>query len=364
MHIPPMRGDVLPQAGRMRGWPGRVPCCLFWWRLGGGSAVRAGQRHGRRSALAALVPTIMPAALHATRAPARSNVPSGGPQHVADGNIGLSAGQEHAPKAALRQKDGATSTALSQVAGGATLLPALVGGQRGVPALPAPAAYGPESLDVHFKNASLQKDFSYDVLLNGHMHTRHVAGGSNSGEASLRQLVAKSAGLGSHALRGAAAPRTLPPEQGVGAGSAPIWGERAPGGHRAGHAGQRAFAVLLGRRWQGHATHMVRVGGHGLHGAGVAHAGSPYAGLMAGVLRSAGRAHVTPALPAQYLHATSRAVELVSAAPFLQVASVPAVQAQITINATNSSPRAIGDELEHRMDTLRMQARQANMGQF
>ncbi|MFT9088907.1 MAG: hypothetical protein ABF436_09960, partial [Acetobacter okinawensis] len=71
-----------------------------------------------------------------------------------------------------------------------------------------------------------------------------------------------------------------------------------------------------------------------------------------------------PAMPAQYLHATSRAVELASVAPFLQVASVPAVQAQITINATNSSPRAIGDELEHRMDTLRMQARQANMGQF
>ncbi|MCP1212302.1 hypothetical protein [Acetobacter okinawensis] len=353
---------------------GRADAGLVWARAvlsvlvaaGRGSAA-AGQRHGRRSALAALVPTIMPAALRTTRAPARSNVPSGGPQHVAGGNIELSAGQEHAPKAALRQKAGATSTALSQEVGVATRLPAPVGGRRGVPALPAPAAYGPESLDVHFKNASLQKDFSYDVLLNGHMHTRHVAGGSNSGEASLRQLVAKSAGLGSHALRGAAAPRTLPPEQGVGAGSAPIWGERAPGGHlagHAGHAGQRAFAVLLGRGWQGHATHMVRVGGHGLHGAGVVHAGSPHAGLMAGVLRSAGRAHVTPALPAQYLHATSRAVELASAAPFLQVAPVPAVQAQITINATNSSPRAIGDELEHRMDTLRMQARQANMGQF
>lgn len=177
-------------------------------------------------------------------------------------------------------------------------------------------------------------------------------------------MVVKTAGLVAHALRGAAARHTPPPAQGVGAVRSPMRGVHAPGGHLAGHAGQRAFAALLGYGWQGHATHMVRVGGHGLHGAGVAHAGGPHAGLMAGVLRSAGRAHVAPAMPAQYLHATSRAVELASAAPFLQVASVPAVQAQITINATNSSPRAIGDELEHRMDTLRMQARQANMGQF
>lgn len=65
-----------------------------------------------------------------------------------------------------------------------------------------------------------------------------------------------------------------------------------------------------------------------------------------------------------YLHATSRAVGLASMVAPARVQPGSAVQAQITINAAGSSPKAIGAELERRMDTLRMQARQANMGQF
>ncbi|OUJ10796.1 hypothetical protein, partial [Acetobacter okinawensis] len=272
-----------------RGDSGRADAGLVWARAvlsvlvaaGRGSAV-SGQRHGRRSALAALVPTIVPAALHATRVPARHNAPSGGPQHAAGGNIELSAGQEPAPKAALRQKAGATSAALLQGAGVATRRPAPVGGRRGVPALPAPAASATVLRGVYSQKTALQKGFSHTAERIAPAHTRHVAGGTHTGEDSLKPLVAKAAGLGAHALRGAAARHIPPPAQGVGAVRSPMRGVRAPGGHVAGHAGQRAFAALLGHGWQGHATHMVRVGGHGLHGAGVAHAGGPHTGLMAG----------------------------------------------------------------------------------
>ncbi|GBQ49444.1 hypothetical protein AA18895_1634 [Acetobacter ghanensis DSM 18895] len=101
---------------------------------------------------------------------------------------------------------------------------------------------------------------------------------------------------------------------------------------------------------------------------------SPHAGLMAhavppGVLGAdwgakGAQALALPAVPAQYLHATSQAVGFASTVTPARVQPGPAVQAQITVNANGSTPRAIGDELERRMDTLRMQARQANLGQF
>ncbi|MFT9424993.1 MAG: hypothetical protein ABF570_07660 [Acetobacter syzygii] len=66
-----------------------------------------------------------------------------------------------------------------------------------------------------------------------------------------------------------------------------------------------------------------------------------------------------------YLRATANAVQVASmAAAPAQVQPGPAVQAHITVNASGSTPQAIGDELERRMGTLRMQARQANLGQF
>lgn len=88
-------------------------------------------------------------------------------------------------------------------------------------------------------------------------------------------------------------------------------------------------------------------------------------GAGQGGLQGAGP-HVALAPPStpDYLHATSRAVKVASTAAPLRAAAAPTVQAQITVNATNATAQAIGDELEQRMDTLRMQARQANMGQF
>lgn len=108
-----------------------------------------------------------------------------------------------------------------------------------------------------------------------------------------------------------------------------------------------------------------------LHGVyGTMRAMPHHAGLMAGVLRHAGVSGgqegaaqgVIPPVP-DYLHATSRAVGVASMV-LPSTASAPAVQAQITVNAPNSTPQAIGNEVAHRMSTLRMQARQANMGQF
>ncbi|GAA3686321.1 MULTISPECIES: hypothetical protein [Acetobacter] len=95
-----------------------------------------------------------------------------------------------------------------------------------------------------------------------------------------------------------------------------------------------------------------------------------HAGLMADVLHHAGvsgglEGAAQGALPPvpDYLHAISRAVGVASMV-LPSTASAPAVQAQITVNAPNSTPQAIGNEVAHRMSTLRMQARQANMGQF
>ncbi|MFH7813030.1 hypothetical protein ACH0C8_13925, partial [Acetobacter lovaniensis] len=107
---------------------------------------------------------------------------------------------------------------------------------------------------------------------------------------------------------------------------------------------------------------------HGVYG--TVRAMPHHAGLMAGVLHHAGVSGglegaaqgELPHVP-DYLRATSRAVGVASMV-LPSTASVPAVQAQITVNAPNSTPQAIGNEVAHRMSTLRMQARQANMGQF
>ncbi|MFT8419401.1 MAG: hypothetical protein ABF636_11325, partial [Acetobacter sp.] len=141
----------------------------------------------------------------------------------------------------------------------------------------------------------------------------------------------------------------------------------APGGQVPRFTAVQAVAMLLGRGSALHASTGAEgqpafgLGGvWGGGGAGPARAGDP-AGFMAGVLQ---RGLAAPPCPPDYLHATTHAVGLASTAAPMWATPAPTVQAQITVNATGSTARAIGDELEHRMDTLRMQARQANMGQF
>lgn len=90
----------------------------------------------------------------------------------------------------------------------------------------------------------------------------------------------------------------------------------------------------------------------------------PSAGQKPQGMNGAGLAQPAP-WGMDYLRATANAVQVASmAAAPAQVQPGPAVQAHITVNASGSTPQAIGDELERRMGTLRMQARQANLGQF
>ncbi len=102
----------------------------------------------------------------------------------------------------------------------------------------------------------------------------------------------------------------------------------------------------------------------GPQGVGRARTPPRHGSLMASVLQYAPAGPASPPCPPEYLRATAQAVGFASAVAPMRVAPTPTVQAQITVNATGGTARAIGDELEHRMDTLRMQARQANMGQF
>lgn len=168
-------------------------------------------------------------------------------------------------------------------------------------------------------------------------------------------------GTGAHTLR-------LPTGMLVGAGAGGSYHRPLHGlVHLLGHAGVRSASTAM--------RHAVVRTLQQEYAAWPEHnAPSPHAGLMAhvvppGVLGAdwgakGAQALALPAVPAQYLHATSQAVGFASTVAPARVQPGPAVQAQITVNATGSTPRAIGDELERRMDTLRMQARQANLGQF
>ncbi|WP_338331996.1 hypothetical protein [Acetobacter sp. LMG 32666] len=131
-----------------------------------------------------------------------------------------------------------------------------------------------------------------------------------------------------------------------------------------GHKGAGSGAAHRGRGlraparpvWR-HAGLMARVLHHGAVG------GSVRQGVGLGGAEGA-EPDVAPPCAPHYLHATSRAVGVASTVPPLRASPGSTVQAQITVNATSATAQAIGDELAQRMDTLRMQARQANMGQF
>ncbi|MDE7547889.1 hypothetical protein PY793_07800 [Acetobacter fabarum] len=154
----------------------------------------------------------------------------------------------------------------------------------------------------------------------------------------------------------------------------------APGHGHDGY-GQQAYvhggygvAMLLGHMGATQAQKSVASGAagrmHGVYGRVIAL--PHHAGFMADVLHHAGmfaeggqgeEAQEALSHVPDYLHATSRAVGVASMA-LPSATPAPAIQAQVTVNATNSTPQAIGDEVARRMDMLRMQARQANMGQF
>lgn len=141
-------------------------------------------------------------------------------------------------------------------------------------------------------------------------------------------------------------------------------------------AGLHVLAMLLGRAGgvRGHRGVGQRVASmlhsYSVHAPPSLPPMAHHGGLMAGVLHQSaglgGAPRVAPPRPGvpDYLQATSRAVGFASTVPPLHAPHTPTVQAQITVNATGGTPQAIGDEIEHRIDTLRMQARQANMGQF
>lgn len=285
-----------------------------------------GRGYGGQSALEALVSTVMAPAL------ARAGVVEGAvPLFTAGGGV---------VRAPLRR-------------GGVPKVDA-GGGLRLVAPNPAVAAvpYGGQEASAHFlKNISDRTipSGADTAVLPRPVATRHQGWAGRAG----------GLGTGAHTLR-------LPTGMLAGAGGSyhrPLHGLV----HLLGHAGVRSASTAM--------RHAVVRTLQQEYAAWPEHnAPSPHAGLMAhvvppGVLGAdwgakGAQALALPAVPAQYLHATSQAVGFASTVAPARVQPGPAVQAQITVNATGSTPRAIGDELERRMDTLRMQARQANLGQF
>lgn len=285
-----------------------------------------GRGYGGQSALEALVSTVM--------APARARA------GVVEGAVPLFTAGGGVVRAPLRR-------------GGVPKVDA-GGGLRLVAPNPAVAAvpYGGQEASAHFlKNISDRTipSGADTAVLPRPVATRHQGWAGRAG----------GLGTGAHTLR-------LPTGMLAGAGGSyhrPLHGLV----HLLGHAGVRSASTAM--------RHAVVRTLQQEYAAWPEHnAPSPHAGLMAhvvppGVLGAdwgakGAQALALPAVPAQYLHATSQAVGFASTVAPARVQPGPAVQAQITVNATGSTPRAIGDELERRMDTLRMQARQANLGQF
>lgn len=337
-----------------------------------------GAGQGRRSALATLVPVVLLARAHAARAPARYSGQSGGqtglsfsgsgrlgeqpgglPGRAADAQPG---GGQGMPVATEYSGGRAAGRAVLQVAAGQQPASVPQGRPGGVLALPVDGPYAPAVRGAEEKQRVLHTLFykqhaPYARVAGTARVRRSGAAGTEGGEA---QVASARYVLADSSPRPAAAPV---PGMGL-PHPALVRGGQGRSGQLVGHAGQRGLAVLAGGYAYGHVPHIGAGWVRRLRSAAYARTDHVQAGLMASVLRAADVGRAAPGVPTQHLYATSRAVGVASQLALQRAAPAPTVQAQITINATGSSPRAIGDELEHRMDTLRMQARQANMGQF
>lgn len=338
-----------------------------------------GAGQGRRSALAALVPVVLLARAHAARATARYSEQSGGqtgqsvsgsgrfgeqpgglPGRAADKQPG--GGGQGMPVATEHSGGRAAGRIVLQVAAGQQPASVPQGRSGGVLALPVDGPYAPAVRGAEEKQRVLHTVF----------HKQHTPYARAAGTARMRRSGAAGTEGGKaqvasacYVLADTSPSPAVVPVPGTGLPHpALVRGGQGRSGHLAGHAGQRGLAVLAGGYASGHVPHIGAGWARRLRSAAYARTDHAQAGLMASVLRAADVGRAAPGVPTQHLYATSRAVGVASQLPLQRAAPAPTVQAQITINATGSSPRAIGDELEHRMDTLRMQARQANMGQF